>query len=81
MGYSLRSKRFRASSARKVGRGRKKKKGMTPSIFFNPALTFAQLLDWKRLLRRLHCMRCGYILFLGLNFIFLNFKSNYYTLS
>ena len=78
MGYSLRSKRFRASSARKVGR---KKKGMPPSIFFNPALTFAQLLDWKRFLRRLHYIRCGYILFLGLNFIFLNFKSNYYTLS
>ena len=79
MGYSLRSKRFRASSARKVGREQKKKKGMTPSIFFAPALTFAQLLDWKPLLRRLHCIHCGYILFLRLNFIFLNFKSNYYT--
>ena len=36
---SLRSKRFRSSSSRK--------------FFFALAPTFAQLLDWKRLLRRL----------------------------
>ena len=43
-------KRFRASLSRKLGQ-EQNKIGM--SLFFAPALTFAQLLDGKRLLRRL----------------------------
>ena len=43
---SLRSKRFRSSSSRKLGLRQ-------ISIFFALAPTFAQLLDWKRLLRSL----------------------------
>ena len=43
---SLRSKRFRSTSSRKLGLEQ-------ISIFFALAPTFAQLLDWKRLLRRL----------------------------
>ena len=43
---SLRSKRFRSSSSRKLGLGKF-------PFLFALAPTFAQLLDWKRLLRRL----------------------------
>ena len=57
---SLRSKRFRASSSRTSGREQKKKEWLgrrrgrwKSTFFFAPALTFAQWLDWKRLLRRL----------------------------
>ena len=39
MGYSLRSKRFRASSARKVARGRKKKRN-DPFHFFKSGSNF-----------------------------------------
>ena len=48
--YSQRRKRFRASLSRKLGR-EQNKIGM--SLFFAPALTFAQLLDGKRLVRRI----------------------------